>query len=90
MHDWTVETIEIEWKDGSLLLALRSPAGPETIVAIGLYDLQIQRAFPWGPSESINSTVGPMPDESGRLRLSIEMQSGDSLIVIARQFQMPS
>jgi len=44
---------------------------------------------PWGPSVSINKCDGPVAQESGGFRLVIEMQSGDEIELVARQFDMP-
>lgn len=39
-----------------------------------------------GPSVSINQVRGPTPTEDGALRLEIEMQTGDLLILEAAEF----
>ena len=48
-----------------------------------------RRSHPWGPSVSINEVRGPIQNDAS-YRLEIEMQSGDTLILEAREFEFGS
>ena len=89
MHDWTLLSLEVDWGDGEVRLCIKSPSGLTSIRAFDLYELRVPRARTWGPSVSINAVDGPSPQEDGRVRLAIEMQSGDLIEIVARSIEMP-
>jgi hypothetical protein len=89
MHDWTLKNIEVAWRDGVVRLDLvSSPGVTKCLTARDLIELVVPRRQEWGPSESIMSSNGPEPHDDGQ-RLEILMQSGDSLLIIAREITMP-
>ena len=89
MHDWSLLSVAVGWKTGEIEIGLSAPGGPTSIRAEGLQDLRIPRAYPWGPSISINEVRGPTAQPDGLARVEIEMQSGDLIEIIARSFRMP-
>lgn len=90
MHDWTLKSIEVTWQSGTVRLDLiSSPGVAKCLTARDLIELVVPRRQEWGPSESIMSSNGPEPHDDGQ-RLEILMQSGDSLLIIAREITMPS
>jgi hypothetical protein len=89
MHDWTLRSLEVDWGAGEVRLCVDSPSGQTGVRAIDLYELRVPRAQAWGPSVSINSVDGPSPQEDGRVRVAIEMQSGDLIEIVARSIEMP-
>ena len=93
MHDWTFLSVSVDWKAGTARLAF-IPFGdgdePKHIVATGLSDLRLPRKLPWGRSVSVNSSKGPILIDGGGYRLSIEMQTGDQIEIVAAQFEMPA
>ena len=93
MHDWTLLEILFEWKAARVTLSFRQPnAGIATIVAEGVSRVDIPRANEWGPSVSVNRVCGPVKAEDkgrGQHRLTIEMQSGDVITVLASSFVLP-
>jgi hypothetical protein len=89
MHDWSLLSITIDWVSGEAAIQLVSPAGPKELKAHGIADIQIPRAFPWGPSRSINASHGPAPTSDGTATLKIEMQSGDTIKIVAKSFTLP-
>jgi len=89
MHDWTLLSLEIDWGVGEARLCVDSPSGRTSIRAFDLYELRVPRTQAWGPSASINEVDGPSPQEDGRVRLAIEMQSGDLIEIVARSIEMP-
>lgn len=87
LHDATLLELELSWKSGDASLKVRSVS--KLITKIGLRSttlVECPRRFPWGPSVSINQVRGPAPTEDGSLRLEIEMQTGDLLILEAAEF----
>jgi hypothetical protein len=89
VHDWTLLFIEADWRSGEAQLTVESPAGCCVIKALGLSELWIPRVQPWGASVSINTVDGPSLQPDGRMRLGIEMQSGDQIKIVADSIEMP-
>jgi hypothetical protein len=93
MHDWTLLEILFEWKAARVTLSFRRPnAGIATIVAEGVSRADIPRANEWGSSVSVNRVCGPVKaDDQGRGQhcMTIEMQSGDAIVVLASSFVLP-
>jgi hypothetical protein len=90
MHDWTLDSISIDWQSGSVVCRLQGPNAPASLVAHGLRELRLPRTFEWGPSVSVNRLTGPVTRDDGLLLLSIEMQSGDTIEIEASSFQLPA
>jgi hypothetical protein len=89
MHDWTFQSISVDWKAGTATFSLTWSGNSVALVAHGVRDLHIPRRFDWGPSVSVNKSHGPSPIEDGLLRFSMEMQSGDTIEVVAAKFDLP-
>lgn len=62
---------------------------PKVGPAFDLFELRVPRTQTWGSSVSINGVDGPSPQEEGRVRVAIEMQSGDLIEIVARSIEMP-
>jgi hypothetical protein len=90
LHDCTLSSATLNWRLGELQIGLLAHEGPRSIIAHGLRDLRVPRAFPWGPSVSVNSVDGPRPNPDGGQRLDIEMQSGDRIVIVADEIIMPA
>lgn len=86
MHDWTLLSLEFYWLTGTLVFRLQSPDGPRNLTASGVSELTIPRKLPWGQSASINTVTGPIMSTDGTSKLAVEMQSGDTLQIIAKSF----
>jgi hypothetical protein len=82
MHDWSLKTIKCEWRDSRVTFVFDAPNLERKIVADGVHDLHIPHANEWGPSISVNKAHESIA-ENGLKKLSIEMQSGDTITVIA-------
>jgi hypothetical protein len=89
MHDWTLTTATFDWESGNGQLGLISPDGPCAIIVTCVQAIHIPRKSPWGASVSINAVYGPTLQEDGLMRLSIEMQSGDTIEFVAASFSSP-
>jgi hypothetical protein len=91
LHDATLRRIEIGWLNGEASLSVRTDATLRRIVVRSLRELHCSRTMPWGPSESINEVRGPdRLEHSDLLRLEIDMQSGDTIRLVAAEFEMVS
>jgi hypothetical protein len=58
-------------------------------VANNLIELTVPRRAEWGGSNSVNGVKGPCLIQDDILRLKIEMQTGDTIVVDAGSFEMP-
>jgi hypothetical protein len=85
LHDAVLERIEIVWETGIATIELRRvPGAAFVLTARGLLDFSMPRRQDWGPSVCVNSAHVQRNDE-GEVLLTIEMQSGDTLSVIAKR-----
>jgi hypothetical protein len=89
MHDWTLLSILFEWATGRVKLSFQnSRSETVSLVADSVADLQIARLHEWGSSVSVNKMIGPTL--KGELQvLEIQMQSGDTIRLVATSFQLP-
>src|SRR3954462_9101064 len=88
LHDTTLVRLEVTWASGEALLHLNSSPEDVQIKATGLWRLEVPRHQPWSRSVSINGVKGfPLPDGKHH-RLEIEMQSGDTIVLEAENFQL--
>jgi hypothetical protein len=90
MHDWSLLSLNVDWAAGAARIVVRSPSGEASIRATGLYELHAPRRRSWGPSASINTVKGPTQGTDEHTSLIIEMQSGDSIRIVARAIEMPA
>lgn len=91
MHDWTLKGIEVNWQTGTVSLSLiSSPGITKSLTARDLVELVVPRRQEWGPSDSILSSKGPQSRSDNNQQLEILMQSGDLLLIVAREITMPS
>jgi hypothetical protein len=90
MHDWSFLSLLVSWRSGELEIGLQSPSGPASVCAQGLRDLRLPRERSWGPSVSVNAVRGPSVRPDGLSQLSIEMQTGDVIEIVAEAFSMPT
>ena len=87
LHDATVESIDVAWAKVQCVLRLRAVTKPNTYAEPcilefrGLKHLRLSKEQPWGPSVSINGATFT----NGAI--SIEMQSGDTIEIIASEMQ---
>lgn len=79
-HDATIVGIDVDWAAGTFVIGLR-PVGAREIEihGVGMRDCVIPRHQPWGSSVSVNHLL------RSENTLTIEMQSGDTLTLEAKQ-----
>jgi len=90
LHDATFEALIFLWKHGSARLEFSADltSKPIHLEARGVFNIAVPRAFPWGPSDSVNdSSLQPVQDGK---KLSIEMQSGDLLEIVCEELVLLS
>jgi len=80
-HDATLVAVELRWEEGIAIIVTRTSIGQKRIVVHGVVCLACARAFPWGQSVSINQMGVSGDPDSALLQVTIEMQSGDALVV---------
>lgn len=89
MHDWTLIAMTFNWSEGAAVIELiDSQSQSKVLFATGVTGFAGRRDEPWGASVSILSCDGPEPIDGGLSRLKIQIQSGDTLIIEARDFSM--
>ena len=90
MHDWTLLEICVDWLKGSITATFRNTKSQEVkLIAEGLVDIRIPKMEEWGRSVSVNEVRGPHKLDNGHQKLTIEMQSGDNIEIIARSIFLP-
>ncbi|MGI9217020.1 MAG: hypothetical protein ACR2JA_08495 [Hydrogenophaga sp.] len=83
VHDATLKTVFFEWRDATCSLEIeRLSLGTGRLQFLGVSDVHIPRALPWGPSDSING----LRQYDGNF-FEIELQSGDVLVIKAESWQ---
>ena len=92
LHDSTLLGLTLRWSEGEVVLSFQTGiAGRESLAlrACGVHKLCCPRQFPWGPSVSVNSIRESESQSLPALReLTVEMQSGDEIVVVAESFQI--
>ncbi|EFC2602488.1 hypothetical protein CT362_004945 [Escherichia coli] len=88
MHDWTLVSLLVNWKESSLIIKLlNNNSIPVDIVLEGIKSVSIPKWDEWGESVSIN-TVNVINDPTYKT-MEIEMQSGDIIKAIAENINIP-
>jgi hypothetical protein len=90
MHDWIFEKASVDWKEAVARLEFNWHGKLKVVRATGLSDIHLPRHLPSGRSDAVDRCDGPTKLQSGGYGLAIEMQSGDKIELVARQFEMPS
>ena len=77
MHDWVLVSINLIWASATVEIEfLDSESKIKKMVAEDLSFIKIPKSSPWGESVSVNE-VSRETVEQNRVRLLIEIQSGD-------------
>jgi hypothetical protein len=88
LHDATLEKVEINWSAATATVSITMHWEEKfrslEICARDYKQLNVPNAAPWGPSKSINKAEQNKLDRDSELR--IEMQSGDVIYIVARDF----
>jgi len=86
LHDAVLAGISFDWGCGEVSISLRlvPDGGAAQIVCQQLTLLTVARRFPWGQNVRVNSAaLCPIASAAPTVRLSLEMASGDEIIVEA-------
>lgn len=88
MHDWTLVSLFVNWKESSLIIKLlNNNSLPVDVVLEGIKSVSIPKWDEWGESISINTFN--VIDDSTYKTMEIEMQSGDIIKAIAENISIP-
>jgi hypothetical protein len=83
LHDAILLGVRLDWADALATIELeRVPGVPVVLAAPGLREFRMTHRLEWGPSISVNR-VDVQTNEAGESMLTIEMQSGDSIRLVA-------
>ena len=94
LHDTVLLNAVLNWEAGEVKLGVGAwlIQGHRKVNAViratGLTLFHLPREHPWGRSFYINHVRGPVSLSNERLRMEIEMQSGDVIVVEAGEFQL--
>jgi hypothetical protein len=88
LHDWTLLSVHYDWEVSRCTLLLRGPDAEKKLIAENVRDLHVPHRNDWGPSVSINAVTGPTIQGEGAHLLTIEMQTGDEITIVAAEFAL--
>jgi hypothetical protein len=88
LHDASLLRVVLLWDEEAQAELQFRLDGPKTVAlkASGVTNLTCPHENPWGPSVSVNEVRGPVEVQEGIRRIEIEIQSGDTILVEAREF----
>lgn len=87
LHDGQLRTLSLDWKRGTARMEIS--AGNNVSIQIsarGVATFEAPRQQPWGPSDFILSAY--FTDTKGPSSLTIEMQSGDVIQLLASEIDV--
>jgi hypothetical protein len=88
LHDAVLLIVEMQWDDAKVVLTLRTANGLKRVVMNESRRLECPRDLPWGPSVCVNEIrLESVPSSSG-LRMEVEMQSGDVLVIVGNALSL--
>ncbi len=93
LHDGTLDGVSLDWGTGLVRLAIRLESyqvDSVEIHAIETRSLVCPRREEWGRSSFINDVRGPNALPGGGVRLEVEMQSGDIIVIEAKEIRIIS
>jgi len=83
LHDETLLSIELLWREGTAQLRLRGVNGDHRIEVDEVTHVDCPRALSWGPSVSINTATVTAASPTA-IQFTLEMQTGDALTISGR------
>lgn len=88
-HDATLLTASVAWETGTTVLTFKLCSETEQKVSLVIREtafFEWPRRFPWGKSVSVNGMkVTAANGDNGQRQVEIEMQSGDTILVIGKE-----
>jgi len=90
-HDSTLDSVSIQWRERRGTLALKTWNGGPAKMRIEFFDfqdLELPKRAPWGPSSSVNTVSLETPPGARFSDLKVELQSGDTLVIQAKRFEL--
>jgi len=80
LHDAVLAQIQVDWISHEAALSFRHADGSVGATVHGFSSIVLSRDEPWGPSSSVYAVESTRPERGG-IRLELQMQSGDVLVV---------
>ncbi len=80
LHDAVLTEVRIDWVNHEAALSFRNADGPVSATVRGCSSIVLPRDEPWGRSSSVYA-VESAESESEGIRIELQMQSGDVLVV---------
>jgi hypothetical protein len=88
LHDAILLRVQVDWAEAVVTIETEQlPGVPVVLSAAGLYEFSLTHRLEWGPSVSIN-TVNLKTSEAGETSLTIQMQSGDYIRLVAARLDV--
>lgn len=87
LHDWTLQTISVDWIQSKVWVICKgSNSQIQQIQVENFIEIYIPKKETWGKSQSINQLT--LSKKDNHQLLQIEMQSGDTLIIEAKNIEL--
>lgn len=80
LHDAVLTEIRIDWINREAVLSFRGAGGSVSATVHGCSSIVLPLDEPWGPSSSVFALESAR-SEGGGIRIELQMQSGDVLVV---------
>ena len=90
MHDWVISTFKVDWDKSEIDITFKTSSGVRHILATDFVEINIPKKNEWGPSASVYKVDSPVQLKNKNAKISIQMQSGDTITIEARQIILPS
>ena len=90
MHDWVLISVSMDWKSSRVAIHLKDRTSAiRKLTAENVRDLHVPHENNWGTSASVNA--GSIENlAAGIQKLRMEMQSGDTIEIVAERFEISS
>jgi hypothetical protein len=94
LHDSVLLKAVLDWDSGEVVLSVSTWSlkdNRRVDVVLRVTDItlfHVPKEHPWGDSVHINQVYGPLTLPNERLRMEIEMQSGDTIVLEAAGFDL--
>jgi len=91
MHDWMLIEISLNWEAASVSVVFENQMSlVRTVTATEVVELYVPRKNEWGPSRCVNAIAFDSRPSQQYHSLSIEMQSGDVIRLVAKDINIPT
>ena len=89
MHDWVISTINIDYDKNDINITFKTPSGNQQFIASEFAEVHMPKRNEWGPSSSVLQVEAPKRLRNNNFEISIQLQSGDTITIEAKEFMLP-